>query len=94
MFVWHCLPRVSLGGSVGVIFFLNIYSLHMDGNGKKKNLRFGKKNFLVAAKQVSRSAMPNKPFLIFGPMVRPLCLNIRSHRSIFLLAHIVVWAFQ
>ena len=40
MFVWHCLPRVSLGGSVGrhniIYFFLNIYYLHMDGNGKKK----------------------------------------------------------
>ena len=33
---------------------------------KKKNLRFGKKNILVAAKQVSRSAMPNKLFFIFG----------------------------
>ena len=36
MFVWHCLPRVSLCGSVGRLFFLiNIYYLHMDGNGKK-----------------------------------------------------------
>ena len=51
MFVWHCLPRVSLGGSVGrffVVVFSNIYYryLHMDGNGKKKrkkNLRFGEK---------------------------------------------------
>ena len=46
MFVWHCLSRVLLGGSVGrhFFFFLNIYYLHMDGNGKKKNnLRFGKK---------------------------------------------------
>ena len=24
-------------------FFLNIYYMHMDGNGKKKNLRFGEK---------------------------------------------------
>ena len=39
MFVWHCLPRVSLGGSVGQYFFLflNIYYSHMDGNGKKKS---------------------------------------------------------
>ena len=46
MFVWHFLPRVSLCGSVGgsAFLFLNIYYLHMDGNGKKKNLRFGKKN--------------------------------------------------
>ena len=47
MFVWHCLSRVLLGGSVGRIFFFffNIYYLHMDGNGKKKKkLRFGKQN--------------------------------------------------
>ena len=37
MFVWHCLPRVSLlGRSVGIFFFFNIYNSHMDGNGKKK----------------------------------------------------------
>ena len=33
-----------VGRSVG-FFFFNIYYLHMDRNGKKKNLRFGKKNF-------------------------------------------------
>ena len=32
-----------VGRSVG-IFFLNIYYLHMDGNGKNKQFRFGKKN--------------------------------------------------
>ena len=33
-----------VGRSVGFfLLFLNIYYLHMDGNGKK-NLRFGKKN--------------------------------------------------
>ena len=39
MFVWHCLPRVSLGGSVGSALFLffNIYYLHMSGNGIKNN---------------------------------------------------------
>ena len=37
MLVWHCLPRVSLCGSVGQLFFLNIYYLNMDGNGKKKS---------------------------------------------------------
>ena len=49
MFVWHCLPRVSLGGSVGrhFFFFLNIYYLHMDGNGKKikKSQIWRKKKF-------------------------------------------------
>ena len=71
MFVWHCLPRVSLGGSVGrhFFFFFNIYYLHMDGNGKKRKKisDLERKNFLVAAKQVSRSEMPNKLFFIFGP---------------------------
>ena len=54
MFVWHCLPRVSLSGLVGRLFFLNIYYLHMDGNGKKKKKKsqIWIKNFLVAAKQV------------------------------------------
>ena len=69
MFVWHCLPRVSLGGSVGrhFIFFFNIYYLHMDGNGKKnKKSQIWKKIFFLVAKQVSRSAMPNKQFFIFG----------------------------
>ena len=32
----HCLPKVSLGRSVGRHFFKNIYYLHMEGNGKKK----------------------------------------------------------
>ena len=42
MFVWHCLSRVSLGGSAGrhFFFFLNINYLHMDGNGKKKIKKF------------------------------------------------------
>ena len=42
MFVWHCLTRVSLGGSVGRHFFLNIYYLDMDGNVKKKKLSSSK----------------------------------------------------
>ena len=50
-----------VGRSVG-FFFFNIYYLHMDGNGRKKNLR-------VAAKQVSWSALPNKLFFfIFAPV--------------------------
>ena len=43
----------------------------------KKNLRFGKKIFSVAAKQMSRSAMPNKLFFIF-------CLTVNDdiHESL------------
>ena len=66
--LWHGLPRVSLGGLVGrrFFFFFNIYYLHMDENGKKTYvLRFGKKKIL-SSNQVSRSAMPNKLFFIFG----------------------------
>ena len=47
MFVWHCLPRVSLGGSVGWLSFFKkkYYYLHMDGNGKKKISDLEKKSF-------------------------------------------------
>ena len=47
MFVWRCLPWLSLGGSVGRHFFsfLNIYYLHMSGNGKKKKFSDLEKNF-------------------------------------------------
>ena len=55
-----------MGRSVGIFLFLNIYYLHMDGNGKKKISDLEKKNSSVAAKQVSRSAMLNKLFFIFG----------------------------
>ena len=76
MFVWHCLPRVSLGESVGrrsafFLFFLNIYYLHMDRNGKKNNLRIWRKFFWSSTKQVSRSAIPNKLFFIFGQAMGP-----------------------
>ena len=74
MFVWYCLvclPRVSLGGSVGQHFLKNIYYLQMDGNGKKKsqNLEIFFLSITEQNRHVSRSAMPNKPSFIFGLMV-------------------------
>ena len=61
----YCLPRVSLGGSVGIFPFLNIYYSHMDGNGKKKYLRFGKKNLSSSKnRRVGRQCQTN--FFFFG----------------------------
>ena len=65
MFVWHCLPRVSLGGSVGQHFFKNIYYLHMDRNGNKKIffLSSGKTGESVGnAKQTIFYFWPNPKF--------------------------------
>ena len=70
MFVWHCLPRVSLGGSVGRHFFLflNIYYLHIDGNGKKKkNLRFGYKKFLSSSKTGESVGNAKQTIFYFWP---------------------------
>ena len=79
MFVWHCLPRVSLGGSVGQHFFLNIYYLHMDGNGKKnKNLRFGKKNIFSSSKTGKSVGNAKQTIFYFWPEYR--AQRVRFHQ--------------
>ena len=72
MFVWHCLPRVSLGGSVGrhYFLFLNIYYLHIDGNGKKKIYiyrKFGKKIFLSSSKTGESVGNAKQTIFYFWP---------------------------
>ena len=70
MFVWHCLPRVSLGGLVGRHFFLflNIYYLHMDRNGKKNNnLRFGGKIILSSSKTGESVGNAKQTIFYFWP---------------------------
>ena len=57
-----------MGRSAFFFFFLNIYYSHMDRNGKKIISDLEKIFFLVAAKQMSQSAMPNKLFFFSALM--------------------------
>ena len=70
MFVWHCLPRVSLSGTVGrhFIFFLNIYYLHMDGMVKKnKKSQIWKKIFFLSSKTGESVGNAKQTIFYFWP---------------------------
>ena len=82
MFVWHCLPRVSLCGSFGQLFFffffLNIYYLHMDGNSKKKS-QIWKIIFLSSSKTGESVGNAKQTIFYFGPNKNKCIFAVRQN---------------
>ena len=55
-----------MGQSFGIFFFFfNIYYLRIEGNGKKKNLRFWKKKKLSSSKTGESVGIAKQTFFLF-----------------------------